>query len=234
VSGDAPILELDGITKRFGDLVANDAISLTVAPGEVVAMLGENGAGKSTLMKTVYGLVRPDAGVIRVAGRPLTLRSPRDAMAAGIGMVTQEFSLVETMTVRENVALSGVGLGRVDVREHRARVEAAMERIGVHLEPERLVSTLSIGERQRVEIVKALFHDCKVLILDEPTAVLTPQDVRALFSTVERLRASGSSSYRTSCGRSPRSPTASSSCAGGRSWASGSPRRSAAGSSPRS
>jgi ABC-type uncharacterized transport system ATPase subunit len=191
VSGDAPILELDGITKRFGDLVANDAISLTVAPGEVVAMLGENGAGKSTLMKTVYGLVRPDAGVIRVAGRPLTLRSPRDAMAAGIGMVTQEFSLVETMTVRENVALSGVGLGRVDVREHRARVEAAMERIGVHLEPERLVSTLSIGERQRVEIVKALFHDCKVLILDEPTAVLTPQDVRALFSTVERLRASG-------------------------------------------
>jgi simple sugar transport system ATP-binding protein len=112
-------------------------------------------------------------------------------MAAGIGMVTQEFSLVETMTVRENVALSGVGLGRVDVRQHRARVARAMERIGVHLEPERLVSTLSIGERQRVEIVKALFHDCKVLILDEPTAVLTPQDVRALFRTMEKLRESG-------------------------------------------
>ena len=191
MSGAAPLLELDGVTKRFGDLVANDAISLTVAPGEVVAMLGENGAGKSTLMKTVYGLVRPDAGVVRVEGRALTLRSPRDAMAAGIGMVTQEFSLVETMTVRENVALSGVGLGRVDVGRHRARVEEAMERIGVHLEPERLVSTLSIGERQRVEIVKALFHDCKVLILDEPTAVLTPQDVRALFRTVEKLTASG-------------------------------------------
>jgi simple sugar transport system ATP-binding protein len=191
VSRAAPLLELDGITKRFGDLVANDAISLSVAPGEVVAMLGENGAGKSTLMKTVYGLVRPDAGVVRVDGRPLTLRSPRDAMAAGIGMVTQEFSLVETMTVRENVALSGVGLGRVDVRRHRARVGDAMDRIGVHLEPERLVSTLSIGERQRVEIVKALFHDCKVLILDEPTAVLTPQDVRALFRTVEKLKASG-------------------------------------------
>lgn len=191
MSSAAPLLELDGVTKRFGDLVANDAISLTVAPGEVVAMLGENGAGKSTLMKTVYGLVRPDAGVVRVEGRALTLRSPRDAMAAGIGMVTQEFSLVETMTVRENVALSGVGLGRVDVRRHRARVEEAMERIGVHLEPERLVSTLSIGERQRVEIVKALFHDCKVLILDEPTAVLTPQDVRALFRTVERLKAAG-------------------------------------------
>jgi general nucleoside transport system ATP-binding protein len=186
-----PLLELDGVTKRFGDLVANDAISLSVAPGEVVAMLGENGAGKSTLMKTVYGLVSPDAGVIRVDGRPLRLRSPRDAMAAGIGMVTQEFSLVETMTVRENVALSGVGLGRVDVRRQRARVEQVMQRIGVHLEPERVVSTLSIGERQRVEIVKALFHDCRVLILDEPTAVLTPQDVRALFRTVQRLSDAG-------------------------------------------
>lgn len=191
MSAAQPLLELEGITKRYGDLVANDTISLTVAPGEVVAMLGENGAGKSTLMKIIYGLVRPDAGVIRMEGRTLNVRSPRDAMAAGIGMVTQEFSLVETMTVRENVALSGVGLGRIDARQHRARVEQAMERIGVHLEPERLVSTLSIGERQRVEIVKALFHDCRVLILDEPTAVLTPQDVRALFGTVERLREAG-------------------------------------------
>ena len=186
-----PLLELEGITKRFGNLVANDSISLSVAPGEVVAMLGENGAGKSTLMKIIYGLVRPDAGVLRMEGRVLNVRSPRDAMAAGIGMVTQEFSLVETMTVRENVALSGVGLGRIDARAHRSRVEKAMKRIGVHLEPERLVSTLSIGERQRVEIVKALFHDCRVLILDEPTAVLTPQDVQALFRTIERLRADG-------------------------------------------
>ncbi|HSE70221.1 MAG TPA: ABC transporter ATP-binding protein [Nocardioidaceae bacterium] len=185
------LLQLTGITKRFGDLTANDDVSLTVAPGEVVAMLGENGAGKSTLMKVVYGLVRADAGEIRVDGRVLDIGSPRDAMAAGIGMVTQEFSLVETMTVTENVALSTVGLGRVDIRAARAKVSAAMERIGVHIEPDRLVSTLSIGERQRVEIVKALFHDCRVLILDEPTAVLTPQDVRALFATVQRLRASG-------------------------------------------
>ena len=117
-------------------------------------------------------------------------------MAAGIGMVTQEFSLVETMTVRENVALSGVGLGRVDVRAHRTRVAEAMERIGVHLEPERLVSTLSIGERQRVEIVKALIRDAKVLILDEPTAVLTPQETDDLMEVMRTLKAAGTSIVR--------------------------------------
>ena len=170
-AGAGPLLELSGVTKRYGDLVANDDVSLTVAPGEVVAMLGENGAGKSTLMKIVYGLVRPDAGTVTMDGRRLEIGSPRDAMAAGIGMVTQEFSLVDTMTVAENVALSGLGLGRVD-RAAVRRVIEAMERIGVRLDPDQLVSTLSIGERQRVEIVKALFHDCRVVILDEPTAVL--------------------------------------------------------------
>ena len=185
------LLALDRITKRFGDLVANEEISLEVAPGEVLAMLGENGAGKSTLMKVVYGLLRPDSGRLLMDGRTLEIGSPRDAMRAGIGMVTQEFSLVETMTVAENVALSAVGWGRVDARATQVRVLAAMERIGVHLDPDRLVSSLSIGERQRVEIIKALFHDCRVLILDEPTAVLTPQDIRALFTTVGRLRAEG-------------------------------------------
>ncbi|MDQ3615181.1 MAG: ABC transporter ATP-binding protein [Actinomycetota bacterium] len=188
---DGPLLELSGITKRYGALTANDDITLAVASGEVVAMLGENGAGKSTLMKIVYGLVRPDGGTIRVAGKTLDIGSPRDAMAAGIGMVTQEFSLVETMTVTENIALSGVGLGRVRAREIRTQVVEAMDRVGVSLDPDRLVSALSIGERQRVEIVKALFHDCRVLILDEPTAVLTPQDVRALFATIERLSGTG-------------------------------------------
>ncbi len=185
------LLALDQITKRFGDLVANQDISLSVSAGEVLAMLGENGAGKSTLMKIIYGLLRPDAGTIQMDGQVLDISSPRDAMRAGIGMVTQEFSLVETMTVAENVALSAVGWGRVDVKATKARVQEAMERIGVHIDPDRLVSSLSIGERQRVEIVKALFHDCRVLILDEPTAVLTPQDVRALFATVQRLREAG-------------------------------------------
>lgn len=186
-----PLLALERITKRFGDLVANEDVSLEIGPGEVLAMLGENGAGKSTLMKVIYGLLRPDAGRLVMDGQELEIGSPRDAMRAGIGMVTQEFSLVETMTVAENVALSAVGWGRVDVRATQSRVLAAMERIGVHIEPARLVSSLSIGERQRVEIIKALFHDCRVLILDEPTAVLTPQDIRALFTTVERLRAQG-------------------------------------------
>jgi len=191
VTGPGPLLQLTGVTKRFGDLVANDDVSLSVAPGEVVAMLGENGAGKSTLMKIVYGLVRPDQGSIQMDGEPVEIGSPRDAMANGIGMVTQEFSLVETMTVTENVALSDVGVGHVDIRSARRRVLESMEQVGVSIEPERLVSTLSIGERQRVEIVKALFHECRVLILDEPTAVLTPQDVRALFATIERLSETG-------------------------------------------
>lgn len=186
-----PLLALNGITKRFGDLVANEDISLEVASGEVLAMLGENGAGKSTLMKVVYGLFRPDSGSVSMEGQRLDIDSPRDAMAAGIGMVTQEFSLVETMTVAENIALSAVGWGRVDAKATEARVHAAMERVGVHIDPHRLVSTLAIGERQRVEIVKALFHDCRVLILDEPTAVLPPQDIRALLTTVQRLRDSG-------------------------------------------
>ena len=166
-------------------------MSLAIQPGEIVGMLGENGAGKSTLMKIVYGLLRPDAGSVSVDGQEIALASPRQAMAAGIGMVTQEFSLVETMSVTENVVLSSVGMGRVDRAGAREKVGAAMERIGVHLDPDLPISRLSIGERQRVEIVKALFHDCRVMILDEPTAVLTPQDVDALFRSIRRLREDG-------------------------------------------
>lgn len=186
-----PLAELRGITKTFGALVANDSIDLVVQPGEVHALLGENGAGKSTLTRILYGLSQPDSGEIRIDGTVRKMSSPSDAMAAGIGMVTQEFSLVGTMTVTENLMLAGVGLGRIDRVAARERVLEAASRIGVSINPDAIVETLSVGERQRVEIVKALFHDCRLLILDEPTAVLVPQDVGMLFDSIRRLTAAG-------------------------------------------
>ena len=186
-----PLAELRGITKTFGALVANDSIDLTVQPGEVLALLGENGAGKSTLTRILYGLSQADAGEILVDGRAIRMHGPADAMAAGIGMVTQEFSLVDTMTVTENLMLAGSGLGRISRASARDRVREAAARIGVAIEPDAVVGTLSVGERQRVEIVKALFHDCRLLILDEPTAVLVPGDVELLFDSIRRLTAEG-------------------------------------------
>ncbi|MCW2583050.1 MAG: hypothetical protein JWQ53_1840 [Klenkia sp.] len=186
-----PLVELRGITKRFGSLVANDDIDLSVAEGEVLALLGENGAGKSTLTRILYGLSRADAGEIRIGGRPVAVDSPADALAAGIGMVTQEFSLVGTMTVTENLMLAGSSLGRVDRRAARARVVAAAERLGVPVDPDAVVERLSVGERQRVEILKALIGECRLLVLDEPTAVLVPADVDLLFASIRRLTAEG-------------------------------------------
>jgi ABC-type uncharacterized transport system ATPase subunit len=186
-----PLAELVGITKTFGALVANDSIDLSVQQGEVLALLGENGAGKSTLTRILYGLSQADSGEIRINGEPTRMSSPADAMAAGIGMVTQEFSLVGTMTVTENLMLAGVGLGRIQRGEARERVLEAAARIGVTIDPDAIVEKLSVGERQRVEIVKALFHNCRLLILDEPTAVLVPQDVALLFDSIRRLTADG-------------------------------------------
>ena len=190
-AGSATLVELRGITKTFGALIANDSIDLAVAPGEVHALLGENGAGKSTLTRILYGLSTPDAGEIRVDGRPTRISSPADAMAAGIGMVTQEFALVGPMTVTENLMLVGVGLGRIDRAGAKPKVLEAAARLGVTVDPDAVVEKLSVGERQRVEIVKALFHDCRLLILDEPTAVLVPQDVEALFASIRRLTEQG-------------------------------------------
>ena len=183
--------ELLGITKRFGDLVANDAVDLALVRGEVHALLGENGAGKTTLMRILYGLTRLDAGSIRVDGRPADINSPRDAIAAGVGMVTQHFSLVQPMTVTENVILGRAGGARLDLVAARQLVEDASDRFGIAVRPDALVEELSVGEQQRVEIIKALARDCRVLILDEPTAVLVPQEVDALFETLRRLIADG-------------------------------------------
>jgi len=191
VTDSAPALELRGITKRFGDLVANDAIDFDVRGGEVHALLGENGAGKTTVMRIAYGLTHADAGEVRVAGRPLAIHSPRDAIAAGIGMVTQHFALVRPMTVAENLALGrSTGL-RLDVAEARRRAAGASERFGIRVDPSARVLDLSVGQQQRVEILKALSRDCRILILDEPTAVLVPGEVEALFATLRSLVADG-------------------------------------------
>ena len=191
MTGGAPALELRGITKRFGGLVANDAIDFDVRGGEVHALLGENGAGKTTAMRIAYGLTQADAGEIRVGGRPVAVRSPRDAIAAGIGMVTQHFALVRPMTVAENLALGRSTALRLDLAEARRRASAAAERFGIRVDPSARVDELSVGEQQRVEILKALSRDCRILILDEPTAVLVPAEVEALFATLRSLVAEG-------------------------------------------
>jgi ABC-type uncharacterized transport system ATPase subunit len=184
-------LALSGITKRYPGVVANDDVSLRVAPGEIHALLGENGAGKSTLMKIVYGSVRPDAGEIRVDGRPVAVRNPQEARRLGISMVFQHFSLFETVTVAENVWL---GLdASLSLAEVSARIRAKAGEYGLELDPARPVHTLSVGERQRVEIVRALLTDPRLLILDEPTSVLTPQAVERLFVTLRQLAATGCS-----------------------------------------
>jgi general nucleoside transport system ATP-binding protein len=209
-------LELRGITKRFGDLVANDHIDLVVEPGEIRALLGENGAGKTTLMNVLYGLVQPDEGEILIDDSPVTVKSPRDAIAAKIGMVHQHFMLVPVFTVAENVTLGtervrrlrmpplkiggmsvppiGVpSFGLIDRGRTRRDVRDLSERFGLRVDPDAYVEDLPVGVQQRVEIIKALLRDASVLVLDEPTAVLTPNETQDLFRIMRELRQGGRS-----------------------------------------
>ncbi|WP_417282959.1 ABC transporter ATP-binding protein [Comamonas sp.] len=190
-SSDQPQLELRGIRKVYASVVANDGIDLVVAPGEIQAILGENGAGKSTLMKIIYGMTAPTEGEIYWRGQHVQMNSPNQARALGIGMVFQHFQLFETLTVVQNVALALPG--RPDLDDLCQRIHAVGQRYGLPVDSKRLVHTLSVGERQRVEIIRCLLQNPRLLIMDEPTSVLTPQAVRKLFETLRQLADEGCS-----------------------------------------
>src|SRR5258708_4150408 len=187
------VLKLNGITKRFGSLVANHRISLDLKRGEVLALLGENGAGKSTLMSILFGHYTADEGTIEAFGHPLPPGKPRAALAAGIGMVHQHFALADNLTVLDNVLLGTESMWAF--RSHRSaarqRLSDIAQRFGLAVEPDARIGGLSVGQRQRVEILKALYRGAKILILDEPTAVLTPQESQGLFDALRHLVADG-------------------------------------------
>src|ERR1700744_3147056 len=188
-SGETPLLQTIGLTKRYGAFLANDAIDIAIWPQQIHALLGENGAGKSTLVKTIYGLIQPREGQMRWSGQRMVLSGPSEARGRGIGMVFQHFSLFDNLTVAENVAL---GLdGKESFKDMSARLQQVSRTYGLPLEPQREVWQLSVGERQRIEIVRALMQNPKFLILDEPTAVLTPQEADQLFVVLERLKQEG-------------------------------------------
>jgi len=183
-----PLLRMKGITKRFPGVLANDHVDLELHEGEVLALLGENGAGKSTLMNVLCGLYRPDEGVITVRGDRVDIQSPRDSYDLGIGMVHQNFMLVETMTVAENVVLGLQGLAfQPELRRVKHRLEELGDQYGLKVDPDAYIWQLSVGEQQRVEILKLLYRDVDILILDEPTAVLTPQEVDDLVEVLRRV-----------------------------------------------
>ncbi|MET0826681.1 MAG: ABC transporter ATP-binding protein [Acidimicrobiales bacterium] len=189
----AMAVELEGIVKRFPGVVANDGVDLAVRRGTIHALVGENGAGKSTLMKILYGMQPPDEGTMSVNGQPVAFRSPKDAINVGIGMVHQHFMLADQLTVLENIVLGDEPsqVGRIDFKEARERIQKLSSAYGLDVDPNQTVETLGVGERQRVEIIKVLFRGARILILDEPTAVLVPQEIEELFDNLRELKAQG-------------------------------------------
>ncbi|MCY3961568.1 MAG: ABC transporter ATP-binding protein [bacterium] len=186
------MLEMRGITKRFPGVVANEDVDFTVLPGQVHTLLGENGAGKSTLVKILYGLYQPDEGSITFDGTPVSIDSPSVAIETGIGMIHQHFMLVDTLTVAENVALGlGTPLSLTNLQPIRGRIREVSEEFGLHVDPDAYIWQMAVGERQRAEIVKALYRNVRLLVLDEPTAVLTPPEVSDLFVTLRQLSSDG-------------------------------------------
>ncbi|MEL0278611.1 MAG: ATP-binding cassette domain-containing protein, partial [Deltaproteobacteria bacterium] len=192
---ESAVLEARQISKYFPGVVANEDVNLSLNPGEILALLGENGAGKSTLMNIIYGLYQPSSGEIRVKGRSVKMHSPRDAIDLGIGMVHQHFQLVPVMTVVENVMLGSesVRQGLLDREKVSKRIQQLSQDYQLEVDPNALVEDLPVGIRQRVEIIKALYREADILILDEPTAVLTPQEIEGLFSVMDLLRKQGKS-----------------------------------------
>ena len=190
-AGASPLVVMEGVSKRFPGVLANDDVTLELRAGEVHALIGENGAGKSTLMHVLYGLYAPDDGSIAVRGKRVKIASPRDAIGLGIGMVHQHFVLVDPFTVAENVTLGDEGGPILHAEDAEQRVKILADSYGFHIDPAAVVEDLSVGEEQRVEILKALYRGVDILILDEPTAVLTPAETVDLFENLRRLRADG-------------------------------------------
>src|SRR5437773_127314 len=194
MADERPVLELRGITKQFPGVLANDHVDFDLRRGEVHALLGENGAGKSTLMNILYGLYQPDEGQILVKGEPVRFHSPKDAINRGIGMVHQHFMLIPVMTVAENIVLANEPTQAkvfFDRAAARQRVREIAEQFRFAIDPDARIENITVGQQQRVEILKALYRRAEILVLDEPTAVLTPQEATELFAILERLRSEG-------------------------------------------
>src|ERR1043165_1864042 len=187
------MIELRNITKRFGDVVANDRISIEVTPGTIHAIVGENGAGKSTVMRIAYGFYTADSGEILINGQVQNIRTPHDAIAHGIGMVHQHFMLVEPMTVAENIVLGAEpgNAAALDLKKATEDIRKVSDEFRLAVDPNATIETLSVGQQQRVELLKALYRHAPVLILDEPTAVLTPQEVDEFFAILRSMREQG-------------------------------------------